>query len=54
MTKEHFLHSDVRVIRPTKGLRLVDPFELWRWRELFVALMMFDNSGGQTVRTGRQ
>jgi lipopolysaccharide transport system permease protein len=42
MIKEHFSHSDVQVIEPTKGLRLVDPFELWRWRELFVALMVRD------------
>lgn len=42
MSKEHIVHSDVHVIEPTKGLRLVDPFELWRWRELFVALMVRD------------
>lgn len=42
MIKEHFSYSDVRVIEPTKGLRLVDPFELWRWRELFVALIVRD------------
>jgi lipopolysaccharide transport system permease protein len=30
------------VVAPTRGLRLVDPFELWRWRELFVALMVRD------------
>ena len=42
MTKEPFSHSDVHVIEPTRGLRLVDPFELWRWRELFIALMMRD------------
>ena len=42
MTKEPFLHSDVHVIEPARGLRLVDPFELWRWRELFVALIMRD------------
>jgi lipopolysaccharide transport system permease protein len=42
MIKEHFSHSDVHVIEPTRGLRLVDPFELWRWRDLFVALMVRD------------
>jgi hypothetical protein len=42
VNKEHIVHSDVHVIEPTKGLRLVDPFELWRWRELFVALMVRD------------
>jgi len=42
VSKEHIVHSDVHVIEPTKGLRLVDPFELWRWRELFVALMVRD------------
>jgi lipopolysaccharide transport system permease protein len=42
MIKEHFSCSDVYVIEPTRGLRLVDPFELWRWRELFVALMVRD------------
>jgi hypothetical protein len=42
MIKEHFSHSDVQVIEPTEGLRLVDRFELLRWRELFVALMVRD------------
>lgn len=42
MSKEHILHSEVHVIEPAKGLRLVDPVELWRWRELFVALMVRD------------
>ena len=42
MTKEYFPHNDVHVIEPAKGLRLVDPFELWRWRDLFVALMVRD------------
>jgi lipopolysaccharide transport system permease protein len=42
MIKEYFSRGDVQVIEPTKGLRLVDPFELWRWRELFVALMVRD------------
>ena len=42
MIKEHFSYSDVRVIEPARGLRLVNPFELWRWRELFVALMVRD------------
>jgi lipopolysaccharide transport system permease protein len=42
MIKEHFSRSDVHVIEPTRGLRLVDPFELWRWRDLFVALMVRD------------
>jgi lipopolysaccharide transport system permease protein len=42
MIKEHFSRGDVQVIEPTKGLRLADPFELWRWRELFVALMVRD------------
>ena len=40
MTKEYYLQSDVQVIEPAKGLRLVDPVE--RWRDLFVALMMRD------------
>jgi len=40
VNEEHIVHSDVHVIEPTKGLRLVDPFELWRWRDLFVALMV--------------
>jgi len=44
MTKEQFLDSKVQVIEPAWGLRLVDPFELWRWRELFVALMLRDMS----------
>ncbi len=35
-------HSEVQVIEPAKGFRLVDPFELWRWRDLFVALMVRD------------
>jgi transposase len=39
---EHFSRSEVRVIEPAKGLRLVDPLELWRWRELFVALVVRD------------
>jgi lipopolysaccharide transport system permease protein len=42
MTKGHILHNDVHVVAPTRGLRLVDPFELWRWRELFVALIVRD------------
>ena len=42
MAKKHIPHSDVHVIEPTRGLRLVDPSELWRWRELFVALMVRD------------
>jgi len=42
VNEEHILHSDVHVIEPTKGLRLVDPFELWRWRDLFVALIVRD------------
>ena len=42
MSKEYILQSEVHVIEPAKGLRLVDPVELWRWRELFVALMMRD------------
>lgn len=40
VTKEYYLQSDVQVIEPAKGLRLVDPVE--RWRDLFVALMMRD------------
>ena len=40
--KERFLHNNVQVIEAAKGLRLVDPFELWRWRDLFVALMVRD------------
>lgn len=39
---DRFLRSDVRVIAPRRGLRLVDPFELWRWRDLFIALMARD------------
>lgn len=39
---EEISRSDVRVIAPTRGLRLVDPMELWRWRELFIALMVRD------------
>ncbi len=36
-------HSgEAHVIEPARGLRLVDPVELWRWRELFVALMIRD------------
>jgi hypothetical protein len=42
MSKVHILSSDVQVIEPARGLRLVDPFELWRRRELFVALMVRD------------
>ena len=42
MIKEHFSYSDVRVIEPTRGLRLINPVELWRWRELFVALTVRD------------
>jgi lipopolysaccharide transport system permease protein len=42
VSTERFSNSDVRVIEPARGLRLVDPFELWRWRELFVTLMMRD------------
>ena len=40
MLKGHLSSTDVQVIEPTKGLRLVDPVELWRWRELFLALMV--------------
>jgi len=43
MNKEQ-LRGDVRVVESTKGLRFVDPRELWRWRELFVALMVRDIS----------
>jgi lipopolysaccharide transport system permease protein len=42
VTAEKFSRSGVRVIAPTRGLRLVDPIELWRWRELFIALMVRD------------
>jgi lipopolysaccharide transport system permease protein len=42
MAKEHISHGDVHEIAPTQGLRLVDPTELWRWRELFVALIARD------------
>lgn len=35
-------HRDIQVIAPSRGLRLVDPVELWRWRELFVALVVRD------------
>ena len=38
------LRDDVHVVEPTTGLRFVDPRELWRWRELFVALMVRDTS----------
>ncbi len=40
--KESFAHSHVEVIAPAQGLRLVNPVDLWRWRELFVALMVRD------------
>ena len=30
------------MIAPTRGLRLVAPVELWRWRELFIAFMVRD------------
>ena len=42
MAKKQIPHSDVLVIAPTRGLRLVDPFELWLWHELFVALIVRD------------
>jgi len=42
MAKKQIPHSDLHVIEPTRGLRLVDPFELWFWRELFVALIVRD------------
>jgi len=42
MAKERTGHDEVNVIAPTRGLRLVDPLDLWRWRELFVALMVRD------------
>jgi lipopolysaccharide transport system permease protein len=35
-------HGELHVIQPARGLRLVDPLELWRWRELFVALIVRD------------
>jgi len=35
-------HGEPQVIEPTRGLRLVNPSELWRWRELFVALIVRD------------
>jgi homopolymeric O-antigen transport system permease protein len=35
-------HDELQVIEPTRGLRLIDPSELWRWRELFVALIVRD------------
>jgi len=35
-------HRDLHVIAPARGLRLVDPTELWGWRGLFVALMVRD------------
>lgn len=41
---ENLSHSEVHVIEPAKGLRLVNPFELWRWRDLFLALMVRDIS----------
>ena len=43
-TLENLPHSEVHVIEPAKGLRLVNPFELWRWRDLFFALMVRDIS----------
>ena len=42
MAKERVSQGDVHVIESTRGLRLVDLSELWRWRELFVALMVRD------------
>jgi lipopolysaccharide transport system permease protein len=42
MAKEHPVHSDIHVIAPTRGPRLADPLELWRWRELFFALIVRD------------
>jgi lipopolysaccharide transport system permease protein len=42
MAKERIGHGDVHVIAPARSLRLADPLELWRWRELFVALMVRD------------
>jgi len=42
VAKELNSDSDVHVIESTRGLRLVDLTEIWRWRELFVALMMRD------------
>jgi lipopolysaccharide transport system permease protein len=42
VTDKAFRQSDVRVIAPTRGLRLVDPIGLWRWRELFIAFMVRD------------
>lgn len=44
MANEHPVHSDIYMIEPTRGLRLVDPLELWRWRELFLALIVRDIS----------
>lgn len=35
-------HGELHIIEPTRGLRLIDPAELWRWRELFVALVVRD------------
>lgn len=42
MAKELTGHGDISVIAPTRGVRLLDPLELWRWRELFVALIARD------------
>jgi len=42
MTRERTSHVTTHEIAPTRGLRLVDPLDLWRWRELFVALMVRD------------
>lgn len=42
MAKERTEHANLHVITPARGLRLVDPLELWRWRELFVALIARD------------
>lgn len=42
VAEERYPRSYVRVIAPTRGLRLVAPVELWRWRELFIAFMVRD------------
>lgn len=42
--KHRVSHSDVRMIAPQHGLEFVDPVELWRWRELFLALIVRDVS----------
>jgi len=42
VTEEECRQSDVKVIAPTRGLRLFDPVDLWRWRELLIAFVVRD------------